>query len=104
MSGFFIVTNEVSIFKTLWDKSKHIYKLDVTYALSTYSLWFSQKKTNLENGLSSQISESKQWEKALLVFNLMFQYLKAEKLYVIITEKEKRKTRLEQNWEKTNQK
>ena len=33
----------------------------------------------------------------------MFQYLKAEKLYVIITEKEKRKTRLEQNWEKTNQ-
>ena len=40
--------------------------------------------------------------KAVLVFNLMFQYLEAEKLNMIITEKEKKEKldKVNMNWEK----
>lgn len=47
MVGFLHVTNKLSIFKTLWDKSKHIYKLDVTYIVNLQPvLWFPQRKKN----------------------------------------------------------
>lgn len=31
LTGFFYVANEFGIFKTPWDKSKHISKLDMTH-------------------------------------------------------------------------
>ena len=58
-----------------------------------------ERKINCKNSLSPQILV----RKAILVFNLMFQYLEAEKLNMIITEKEKKKEKLDKvniNWEK----
>ena len=57
--------------------------------MSIYSPCYDVPKEgkSFKNSLSPQISV----RKAILVFNLMFQYLKAEKLNMIITEKEKKK-------------
>lgn len=73
--------------------------------MSIYSLCYDVPKEgkSFKNSLSPQISV----RKAILVFNLMFQYLKAEKLNMIITEKEKKKRKIRQGeYElgKTNQK
>ena len=54
-----------------------------------------ERKINFKNSLSPQILV----RKAILVFNLMFQYLEAEKLNMIITEKEKL-DKVNINWEK----
>lgn len=47
MVGFLYVTNKLSIFKILWDKSKHVYKLDVIYTTTLQPvLWFPQRGKN----------------------------------------------------------
>lgn len=71
--------------------------------MSIYSPCYDVPKEgkSFKNSLSPQISV----RKAILVFNLMFQYLKAEKLNMIITEKEKKKKIRQGEYElgKTNQ-
>ena len=100
LTGFFYVANEFGIFKTPWDKSKHLKAGCDTYCQFTAYVMMSPKKEKLISKLASP--HKSQWEKPYLYLTWCSSTWKQKNL-IWSSLKKKKKEKLDKenmNWGK----